>query len=77
MNKNVKLVMVRLGSKVEFMHDTVKSAARAAVTNVEMNEAAPEQIQVGGDIVWKINWRVKDGYDKLRELAELPQENDD
>jgi len=74
MNKSVKLIMSRFGSKCEFMHGSVKSAARDACADVEANEAAPVRIEKDGKIAWENNGPFGDSYDKLRELAGLPPE---
>ena len=74
MEKAVKLIMLRYGRQVEFMHNSVSDAARDACADLETNEASPSMIEVDGQCVWECKGPFSDSYDKLRELAGLPPE---
>jgi hypothetical protein len=67
--------MLRHGKKITFEFPTVKGAARAACSDVEHNEAAPFSIEGDGVLVWQNDGPFTGSYDKLRELAEVADED--
>lgn len=67
----VKLTMIRYGKKLEFTHETLRDAARDACTDVETNEASPVSIEENGVVVWENGGPFDGSYDRLRDLAEL------
>lgn len=75
MSKKVKLTMSRFGSRSEFSHGSVKSAAQAACDDIESNEAAPIRIECNGATAWENTGPFDGSYERLREIAGLPSES--